>query len=529
MALPNLLGQYGIQAPAKSSGGLPDLLGTKYATPQKGPTDAQLATSKQDSTNANSLVGILKNTIAGLPAASGIPQAFNAGVSQFTSAFKPAPNEIQAQKLERSLNAGAGVINTVFSPLAPVFSPISHAINAAGKALQPVFEGYGKDVANLPVEQTNTPERILQAIQNVSVIGQGLVSGLSAIKGKVPTEVPPELVKIPVAHAESIESPISITKPPRLQIEAPQSFTRLQQIEQPKLLGTPKKGTAGEGFTMAEKPDASRVALGKAVNDYQTALNKYNSNPTPAKLEALIKLRQKVQDARANVDAVIPVSKLVKPVVTPKVAVEPKLSVPVKATTAPSEALGTKMPQARTTQTLKPIEGTGPIKTPGASKAYEAAAIEKGLVDSFGDLPETRSVNFKDQAVKVGDLIQKDSVVAREIALGNKAAPTGVIPEMVANEVSRRALAEGDVQTIRDLANSKLARAGTTMGRRIAAYGQRDAIDPVAAIQEVQKARAEAQALKGESVPKVTERIKASIRKTNTKETWGSFVESITC
>ena len=216
-----------------------------------------------------------------------------------------------------------------------------------------------------------------------------------------------------------------------------------------------------------------------------------------------------------------------KPEVTPQIeAKAPVVEAPkptINSDIAPTKTVG------RTTQTLKPIEGTGAIKTRGVSQGVEANAIEKKLTDNFGDLPEYRQVSMKDQAQKAADFITKDPEGARAVAMGEKAPPKGVLPESVFVAAEQKATAEGDVQTLRDLANSKLASSATTMGQRIRTLGERDSSSPLAAIQEVQKARAEAQAARGVTAEKVTNTIKTAIRKTNTKETWSSFVESITC
>lgn len=209
----------------------------------------------------------------------------------------------------------------------------------------------------------------------------------------------------------------------------------------------------------------------------------------------------------------------------------PQLIQDIKPPTIEAPKAATEAPKTvgRTTQTLKPIEGTGAVKTRGLSEGVEANAIEKKLTDNFGDLPEYKQVSMKDQAQRAASLIESDPISARAIAMGEKAPPKGLLPESVYVAAEHKATAEGDVQTLRDLANSKLSASATTMGQRIRTLGERDSASPLAAIQDVQKARAEAQAARGETPEKVTNTIKTAIRKTNTKETWSSFVNSITC
>lgn len=209
----------------------------------------------------------------------------------------------------------------------------------------------------------------------------------------------------------------------------------------------------------------------------------------------------------------------------PKAGDEPGVSVE-SATIAPTGRGG---------GALKPIEGTGDLNTRGASSRIEALAIEKGLTDSFGNLPEYKSVNFKDQAAKVADLITKDPQRAESVALGKSRAPSGIVPEMVLKAVSDQAVKDGNVGLLRDLANGSLTYEGTTMGQRIAAYGQFDRTDPVPLIKEVQDARAadlkargvDTKAETAKTVKEGTEAVKAEAVKG--RQNWEQFIESITC
>ena len=187
-----------------------------------------------------------------------------------------------------------------------------------------------------------------------------------------------------------------------------------------------------------------------------------------------------------------------------------------------------------TTQTLKPIEGTGELKTRGAALSTEASAIEKGLTDNLGQLPEYQALNFKEVASKVADAFAKDPEASRAIAMGDKAAPKGTTPEMFAIALEKEALAKGDIQTLQELANSKLTTAATTMGQRIASYAQRDEISPVKAIQDVQDAREAALKAKGTDIVKEVEKTVKEIKKQTAaarspRPTWEDFVKQITC
>lgn len=186
---------------------------------------------------------------------------------------------------------------------------------------------------------------------------------------------------------------------------------------------------------------------------------------------------------------------------------------------------------------MKPVVGTGETKARGLSEGVEAKAIENGLAENFGDLPEYRQVSMADQAEKARLITWgKDYEAAKDIAMGRKSAPKGVLPESVFVAVEKRALAEGDVETLRQLATgSRLATEATTMGQRIRTLGERDPASPTGAIQAVQAAREAVYAKRtGESATGAVERESANIKDevraaASTKADWSSFIKSIEC
>lgn len=184
---------------------------------------------------------------------------------------------------------------------------------------------------------------------------------------------------------------------------------------------------------------------------------------------------------------------------------------------------------------LEPI-GEGETKTSKLSLNIEANAIEKGLAQKFGDLPEYKTVNLKDQATKAADLLANDPDKAFRIAMGEEKAPEGVLPEMVLDAVERAAIKNGDAKTLLDLANSKLSTEATAMGQRIRALGERDQDSPVKAMQDVIKSREEIGKKKyGEKdlkkvKTKVVDDIKKEIKKAAPKkQDWNDFINSIKC
>lgn len=186
---------------------------------------------------------------------------------------------------------------------------------------------------------------------------------------------------------------------------------------------------------------------------------------------------------------------------------------------------------------IAPIEGSGDTKTRGLSKSIDAKAIENNLTVGFGELPEYKTVNMKEQASKAAEIMSKDYEQAKRIALGQEQSPEGVIPESLFTAVENKAILDGDVNTLRDLAiNSRLTAEATTMGQRIRTLGERDPESPVGAIKEVQKARESVVEKKLgtkniESAKKeIAKEIKKEIKKAiPTKETWASFIQEIQC
>ncbi len=215
----------------------------------------------------------------------------------------------------------------------------------------------------------------------------------------------------------------------------------------------------------------------------------------------------------------------------------PEVKVPseIKTTKAPTA----EAPKVTTKEVIKtpsgvpesvkvtPISGTGETKVRGLAQGVEEKAVESKLTSSLGDLPEYKVVNMKDQALKATDILNKDYEQAKRIATGKELPPEGVLPESVYVAVENRALKEGDVQTIKDLAtNSSLTTEATTMGQRIRTLAERNPDSPVSAIRdisEIRKVKAE------KNLGVIKNQIKSAITKGQTKQTWSEFVDSIVC
>jgi hypothetical protein len=186
-----------------------------------------------------------------------------------------------------------------------------------------------------------------------------------------------------------------------------------------------------------------------------------------------------------------------------------------------------------TTRLLKPIEGTGEFSNFKLSKNVEASSIENGLAETLGDLPGSNKVDMADQAQKVADYINKNPDDAREVALGHKAAPKGIIPEAVFKAFTDIAREQGDGELAKDLANSELAGQARTMGVRLQALRGVNPEDPTEAIKQLQEAREKAQvkqsAIESKKLDDAVNKAKSDRQTGKVKMDWNSFVDSIKC
>lgn len=204
----------------------------------------------------------------------------------------------------------------------------------------------------------------------------------------------------------------------------------------------------------------------------------------------------------------------------------------------PTEEGAEAAPNAKTSGArygnLRDVEGEGDLQTRGLAESAEASAIKAGLTDTFGDLPEYRTLGNEGQFAAVVKFMDQDWEMAKAIAMGDRQPPKGVLPESFYVGVLKRAETTGDVDTALKLATrSKLITAGTTMGRRLQMLSNIDKDSPTAAIQEVQAAReadlAKRTNLQAAKASEVAE-IRKEVRKAaSSKDAWAEFITGIKC
>lgn len=184
----------------------------------------------------------------------------------------------------------------------------------------------------------------------------------------------------------------------------------------------------------------------------------------------------------------------------------------------------------------KPLEpvGSGDTKTSKFAGRIEQSAVEKGLTDTFGKLPEYQKANMKEQASMAIDLLKTDFQKAVQIALGNEVPTNGLLPEIVLKVVKDYAVANNDLALMKQLAKeSNLSRQLTAMGQRIRAAGEFDKENPVDIMQGVidnrrqrieEKYNKSVSEITKDTVKQIKEKVKAP-----DKYDWNSFVDSIQC
>ena len=174
---------------------------------------------------------------------------------------------------------------------------------------------------------------------------------------------------------------------------------------------------------------------------------------------------------------------------------------------------------------------------PKVSKRISDETIEKGLVDEFGDLPEIDKKTFKEEAKRIGKVIDEDPEALVRIALGQEdGAKYGIDPSSAFKTVKDQALKNGDVDLLRQLAVDPKAvpTQSKIWGQHIKfldELGKRkeDAFDKMNKLVKDRKAKFEK---RGKSVAKSkkaeVKNIKETIKKPDRYD-WNAFISSIRC
>lgn len=167
------------------------------------------------------------------------------------------------------------------------------------------------------------------------------------------------------------------------------------------------------------------------------------------------------------------------------------------------------------------------------SKDIADKALANNIRESLGNLPELDKVNMKEQVERTGELMDSDYQKAIRVASGVESPPDGLLPIVVLKAVEQRANAEGDIDVLRQLANSKTSVDVAKAAQTLQASGLHDIESPVGAIQSVMESRAKAfEGKGGKSVDKSVSDTVSDIRKNITapaKASVSKFIDDITC
>lgn len=522
------------------SSGIDSLFGGRTTSPKASVLAIQADKAQQQAQQANSFTGVVKNTgadiksfIGGLfsdtkktllapfsPKPNLIKDPYaslNAGIASQRSSIQDAGDRLNtavetiannhATALDKGVavgEAGVGALNVLFStvtaPLAAMGTVpiVGHAVDivnnvfgALGTAGADIAE---KSIGGLPVSN-QTKQKITPLVREIG----GLTAQIVA--GKVGGDVFKKVIAKSNAVVDLVKEDVSKRVPVISQTEEP----RPVKINTPTTKHADYASSQGyEPITPSDKLPI--IQMGPKPTQKLPSIQ--IGSPKPPELPGY------------KLEPVSPIKNPVRPD-----------SVPVTEETTPTASEPLK-PRAGA---QKPIEGTGELKTRSLSQGIEAKAIENKLTDNFGDLPEYQQVSMADQASKAADFIAKKPQEAIDVAMGRKAPPRGVLPESVLVAVENKALAEGDVATLRDLAtNSHLSYEATTMGQRIRTLGERDPSSPVGAIKAVQEAREANLKEKGitmaKEVEKVAKEVRAHVKEAISKRpAWEDFVREIQC
>ncbi len=201
------------------------------------------------------------------------------------------------------------------------------------------------------------------------------------------------------------------------------------------------------------------------------------------------------------------------PEVQPTAAVSPS---------QPLEAVESQSPAANSPET----------KPSRLAQGVEAKAVAANLTQGFADLPEYQTVKVADQAERAVKLLNDDPDLAKRIAVGTEQPPHGLLPESVFTAVENRALQQGDIQTIQDLAQGSRSVEASGMGQRLRLLAERNPNSAVSAIQQIEKARSA-------SVPK--EKLAQTAKQIQTEVSvemkqsapkagaWAKFLDEVMC
>lgn len=183
--------------------------------------------------------------------------------------------------------------------------------------------------------------------------------------------------------------------------------------------------------------------------------------------------------------------------------------------------------------TEQPKSETGKSKV---GQSISAKAVEKGLTDAFGETGDYNKISIKEQSEKAAKLINEDLDSAKSMMRGETPLPDGLKSSALLVGLENYATAKGDVDLLRELANSDLTKGTSEAAQNLRLLAERDPSSAVSKIQEIADTReAKAQAKLGkkpiqEVKQNEVDSIAKEIKRLNiNKNNFAKFISDLKC
>lgn len=436
--------------------------------------------------------------------------------------------------LELGARAGEGVVglaNLVFSPITVGLTAIStqpvvgHAADKVNQVFAAIAGGaseatiqYG--VNNLPVSES-TKERLRPVAGELA----GLIAQIAAGKGGAVTFTKAK------ARARSFTEQVQKDVEVQLKIASESGGTTKVPIKTPSSKHAEYARSQGyEPYTRPEDLPIIKFGSRAKTTEPVISLREKTSLSLP-KGTRLVRERPQLFDNLFKQEQKIPTARDLARELPKEQARQRLLGQPEQS----SSATGRVTAPAAEVPVQKPI-GEGQVKESRLAAGVEELAIEKRLTEAFDGRPEYAQLNMKEQARAANEFLSKEPDRAMRVAMGEEIAPAHLTPEAVFIAIENRALKQGDVATLRQLAtDSQLSLQATAMGQRIRTLGERDQLSPVRIMEDVRKGREEAfekktgkkvEKAKQEEIAKMKDEMK---KKSSSRQDWGDFIKEIQC
>lgn len=457
--------------------------------------------------------------------------SFNQATNAYSTLSEANGPASDFEKTKASFDLVSGVGGVFFSPLAGVINPVSKLINDAATigvetlAKTPPINYIGKKIADIPgFSSQSTQDTADKILQVFNAAGNASMAILGAKGGELKAKVG----ETPKIEAPVVEKPVEPVKPiaeaPTRPVQA-SSMQKDNNILKPSEIDLYGKEKVSEvGVSMY---GGISEGLGKEIAQKMGEENLRNIGALAQAGES-IEVRQ---DARAVVrilsDRIDDNSKIQR-------LIELRDNLKTKGTSEGSfiqKAINEVLPE-KSSISVKPMERVVDARPTKAASDINAHLVEKGFEAlPFEEQSKIPVGSYKEETQRIASMMDTSIEKVKDMATGKtEMAPDIKYPQLVFNAIEAHALEVGDHELLRDLAKSplgtKLSEAGGTLG----SHGFNDnPHSPIRIMREIRQVREQVSTKKGISIKSEVGKIKASIRKTHTKETWGEFVNSITC